>query len=166
MRAHVEQADGDPARYPSQFLLAGTMVSAKHPNRSRGERRTAQDAIERLDKSGIAEVFDIAIDIDASSRTMRRPSWLETSASIRQRCNDVRSAREQTGKRRIRRASAGAAALLEATGREHGEKSGERIEAVAGSIADVEAGGAARTIDEEHVQEAIELHGMLAGRST
>ena len=163
VRGEMEH-DRCASEYPSDFLLTGIVVTDDKPLEASSKRSRREAAVHALDQSRTADLFDIAIDVEAAGRNETRPHHETTSATIQQMSTRVRRAREANNEGRDRQLSSDAATLLRATVRQHGNASGRRILDIATTIADIEAQGIATQIGETHLREALALRGILNAR--
>ena len=164
VRRHVEHAEHCAIGYPGDFVLTGILVTDDKPLDAPSRRVRQQVAIDALDQSRMADLFDISIDIEAAGRNENGPDHEATSATIQEVCTRVRMAREASNGAGDRELSADAATLLRAAVTRHGKHAGRRIRDVATTIADIEAQDMASKVSGTHVREAVALRGILNAR--
>ena len=147
--------------YPSDFVLIGILVADGKPLEPLGTQARRQAAATALDKSGIADLFDIAVDIETGGREHTEADREATSAAISGTCTRVRRALDANSARACPQLGAEADRLVRAAAARHGEHAATRIRAVATTIAHIEAQGAADRVGETHVREAAALRRIL-----
>ncbi len=149
--------------YPSDFVLVGILVTDEKPLDTLSTEARRQMAIASLDKTGTADLFDIAFDLEPSGRAQIEADGRTTSATASKACSRVRTALEANEASDADLTSE-AAALLHTAATRYGDDAARRIRAVATTIAHLEAQGRAAQVHEAHVREAAALRGILDDR--
>ena len=164
VRRHTTGAGRCDTTYPSDFLLIAIIVADGKPLETLSREAQQQAAATALNRTGMANLFDIAFDIEPAGREQTEAEGEATSATVSEACTRVRTALEANDAGRPAELSAGAAALLRTSATRYGDDTAWRLRAVATTIAHLDAQGIAARVRETHVREAAALRGILDNR--
>ena len=161
VRRHVTGRGRCDTTYPSNFVLVGILVTDDEPPDRLSTEARLQAAGTALDRTGTADLFDIAFDIEPAGREQTEADGEATSATVSEACTRVRTGLEANDAGACAELSAEAGALLRTSATRYGGDAARRIRAVATTIAHIEAQGAADRVGEAHVREAAALRRIL-----